>query len=198
MVKYIKCGKYNIHYKYILLATLFCFLSTIILGYGYCNDSELLKFPKTDGQNLLYLHKIIHNIYLNMGIVIISIILYNYEKFTFTNDKKKEKAHNAGIKLIHEDTEKKLEKKSLFKIILIIILYIIQDILTIFFFQNDFRTLNLWILELPLLSYFNVKLLKIKIYGPHIFSMVLSVSVCLVTKIIIILIFAFSEEKIYK
>ena len=197
MVKYIKCGKYNIHYKYILLSTLFCFLSTIILGYGYCNDSNLLKIPRTDGQNLLYLHKIIHNIYLNIGIVIISLILYNYEKFTFKNDKKKEKVNNTGIQLIHEDTEKKLEKKSLLNIILVIILYIIQDILTILFFQNDFRPLNFWILELPILSYFNFKLLKVKIYSHHKFVILLSVIVCLTTKIIIIIMFSLPDEKVY-
>ena len=194
MVKYIKCGKYNTYYKYISSATLFCVLSTILLGYGYCNDTHLLKFPRTEGQKLLSQHIIIHNIYLNAGIIIFSLILYKYEKLIFKNDKKKEKPKHAIIELIHEDTEKNLEEQSFLNIIIVIILYNIQDILTVLFFQNDFKCLNLWILELPLLSFFNFKLLNTKLHSHHKFAICLSVIPCLITKLIIIFIFSFSDE----
>jgi hypothetical protein len=137
-----------------------------------------------------------HNIYLNVGIIIFSLILYNYEQLIFKNDKKKEKTYHALIQLIHDDTEKKLEKKSLLKIILVIILYNIQDIFTVLFFQNDFRCLNFWIVELPLLSFFNFKLLNSKLYSHHKFAIYLSVIPCIIIKLITILIFSFSDEEL--
>ena len=197
MGKYLGCGKYNTYYKYILLTTLFSFLSAIIFGYGYCNNSDSLKYTriyKKLSQHLLSRHIIIHNIYCNFGILIISVILYNYEKYTSKSEKEKEKSNNtAGIKLIHSNTEKDLEKKSLLTIIIVIILYIFQDILTILYFQFELSKFNFWILELPLLSYFNFKLLNTKIYNHHKFAIYLSVIVCLTCKIILFLISVFSE-----
>ena len=197
MGKYLGCGKYNTYYKYILLTTLFSFLSAIIFGYGYCNNSDSLKYTRIYeklSQHLLSRHIIIHNIYCNFGILIISVILYNYEKYTSKSEKEKEKSNNnAGIKLIHSNTEKDLEKKSLLTIIIVIILYIFQDILTILYFQFELSKFNFWILELPLLSYFNFKLLNTKIYNHHKFAIYLSVIVCLTCKIILFLISVFSE-----
>jgi len=197
MGKYLGCGKYNTYYKYILLTTLFSFLSAIIFGYGYCNNLDSLKYTriyKKLSQHLLSRHIIIHNIYCNFGILIISVILYNYEKYTSKSEKEKEKSNNnAGIKLIHSNTEKDLEKKSLLTIIIVIILYILQDILTILYFQFKLSQFNFWILELPLLSYFNFKLLNTKIYNHHKFAIYLSVIVCLTCKIILFLISVFSE-----
>ena len=143
---------------------------------------------------MLYQHIIIHNIYLNVGIIIFSLILFHYEKKMFKNDKKKKKTGSVVVELIHDDIEKELQEKSLLNIIIVIILYNIQDILTVLFFQNDFRCLNLWILELPLLSFFNFKLLNSKLHSHHKFAICLSVIFCLTTKLITILIFSFSDE----
>ena len=161
MGKYLSCGKYNNYYKYILLTKLFSLISTILFGNGYCNDSELIYIAgiyseetKTIQVNLSH-HIIIHNIYRNFFIIIISIILYSYEKYRSKSEKIEEKVEKTGsIELIYEDLEKDLQRKSILNIILIIILFNIQDILTIFYFQFDLSQFNLWILELPLLSFF--------------------------------------------
>ena len=196
MVKYISCGKYNNYYKYILLTILFSLISTILFGNGYCNDSELIYIAgiyseetKTIQVNLSH-HIIIHNIYRNFFIIIISIILYNYEKYRTKSEKNEEKVEKTGsIELIYEDLEKNLQRKSILNIILIIILFNIQDILTMFYFQFD-----LWILELPLLSFFNYKILNIKIYSHHKFAMYLSVIVCLLQRIINFFVYGFSDD----
>ena len=200
MAKYISCGKYNNYYKYILLTILFSLLSTSLFGNGYCNDSNLIfiaqLYPdktKTTQLNLSH-HIIFHNIYRNFFIIIISIILYNYEKYSSKSEKNEESAKQTGIELIYEDLEKELEQKSILNIIFIIILFNIQDILTMFYFQFDLSQFNLWILELPLFSFFNYKILNIKIYSHHKFAMYLSVIVCLLQRIINFFVIGFSDD----
>ena len=86
MGKFISCGKYNNYYKYILLATLFSVITTILFGSGNCNDSNLIHiarlYPEENEtiQVSLSHHIIIHNIYRNFSLLIISIILFCYEK----------------------------------------------------------------------------------------------------------------------
>ena len=102
-MKYISCGKYNNYYKYILLTILFYLLSTSLFGNGNCNDSNLIfiaqLYPdeaKTTQENLSH-HIIIHNIYRNFFIIIISIILYSYEKYKSISEKIEEKVEKLGV-----------------------------------------------------------------------------------------------------
>ena len=201
MSKYISCGKYNNYYKYVFLTIFFSLLSNALFGNGNCNDSNLIfiaqLYPdeaKTTQLNLSH-HIIIHNIYRNFFIIIISIILYSYEKYRSKSEKIGEKVEKTGsIELIYEDLEKDLQRKSILNIILIIILFNIQDILTMFYFQFDLSQFNLWILELHLLSFFNYKILNIKIYSHHKFAMYLSVIVCLLQRIINFFVYGFSDD----
>ena len=79
-------------------------------------------------------------------------------------------------------------------IIVIIILFNIQEMLTIFYFTFDLSYLDLFILELPLFSYFNYKILNVKIYKHHKFALYLSIIVCLTTKIMSLFAYAFSDD----
>ena len=158
MGKYFGCGKYNSYYKYIFLTIFFSLISTLLFGNGQCNDSHLMHIAKAypektkNTQESLSNHIIIHNIYRNIGILIISIISYKYEKYYSKSKKEEENNKNTGIQLIYEDTLLKYEKKSsLLFVIFIILLYNIQDILTLLYFRFDLSKFNLWILELPLL-----------------------------------------------
>ena len=63
-----------------------------------------------------------------------------------------------------------------------------------FYFQFDLSQFNLWILELPLFSFFNYKILNIKIYSHHRFAMYLSVIVCLLQRIINFFVYGFSDD----
>ena len=167
MGKYISCGEFNKHIKYILFSVFFSCLSTTLFGYGYCNESHSLNiaqvYPDETGitQVSLSKHIIIHNIYRNFILLIVSIILYNYELYSTKSSRIEEEVKNIGVELIYENTEKKMEKDSLLYIIIIFILFNFHDILTIFYFTFDLSYLDLFILELPLFSYFNYKLLNI-------------------------------------
>ena len=105
------CGKYNNYYKYIFLSVLFCIISTILFGYGYCNDSNFINiaqiFLDETKAKLFSYHIIIHNIYRNFMVLIISIILYYYEKYISKSYKNKEESKNIGIELIYENIEEK-------------------------------------------------------------------------------------------
>ena len=191
MAKYISCGKCNKYILYILLSVFFSCISTMLFGYGYCNESNSLKitqlYPEETKkiQDSLSTHIIIHNIYRNLMILIISLILYKYEK----NSIKSQKEESIEIKEIIEkftnksNFKKKLDRKSIVHIILIITLFTIQEILTILYFIFDLSYLDLFILELPLFSYFNYKILNVKIYKHHKFALGLSIIVCLITKL---------------
>ena len=81
MAKFIRCGKYNNYYKYIILTIFFRVISDILFGIG-CSVQIVRLYPEETEkiQTALYNHIIIHNIYRNFGILIISIILSCYEK----------------------------------------------------------------------------------------------------------------------
>ena len=200
MAKYISCGKCNKYIKYILLSVFFSCISTMLFGYGYCNESNSLKitqlYPEETKkiQDSISTHIIIHNIYRNFMILIISIIFYNYEKYNTKSQKSEKATKNIGVELIYENVEENLEKKSILYIIVIIILFNIQEMLTIFYFTFDLSYLDLFILELPLFSYFNYKILNVKIYKHHKFALYLSIIVCLTTKIMSLFAYAFSED----
>ena len=141
-------------------------------------------------------HVIIHNLYCNFIILIISIILYYYEKNSSKSRKREDTQKDASIKykLIYQKDIEEIKQKSKLFIIFGIFIYIIQNILSYFYYLFDLRRFDFWVIELPLLSFFNYKLLKIKIYKHHKFSMYLSVIICTITKIIDVFIYLFSDE----
>ena len=194
MKKYIGCGKYNKHYKYIILTAFFAFITNILFGYGYCRGFDILKFPNTDTQLILSHHIIIHNIYRHIGILIISFLLYNIEIYISKSETKAERTKSAGIILLHDDTENKLVKKSILNIIFIIIIYIIHDNLTIIYYKSELYSLDFWMLELPIISFFNYILLNVKIYSHHKLSIYLSAVFSLSCKILTLFFSFFSED----
>ena len=206
MVKYIRCGKYINYYKYIGLATLFSVICSILFGSGLCagtNSIYIARFFPDETKEIqiaLSHHIIIHNIYRNLGILIISIILYNYEQNSLKSKKKEESLEKMGssFELIYEDVIEEPEpiKISIFLVLLVIVLFNIQDILTLFYYQFDLEDLNFWTLEFPFFAYFNYKILNIKLYRHHKFAIYLNVIICLIAKIIEM--FVYSNSDVYK
>ena len=162
----------------------------MIFGKGYCNDAKNIYiarvYPEETEKIQIALshHIIIRNIYRNFGILIISIILLYYEKYSLKSKRDEENAKNAGTELIYEDTLEELEKKSLLNIIFVIILFNIRDILNILYYQYDLDEFDIWTFDLLFFAYFNYKILKIKIYSHHKFVLYLSIIACLISKMI--------------
>ena len=204
MAKYISCGKINNYYKYIILTVIFSFISTSLFGYGYCNYAKEIYFGQVypneiqDVQVTLSHHIIIHNFYRNIFIYIISMILVKYEQKNFSdNDKNIENAKRIitkEVKLIYEESQQYIKRESDFNIYLVILIFVIQDILTNLYFHFDLSEFNLWVFELPLLSYFNNKLLNTKIYGHHKFGIYLSIILPLIINLVIKSIHVFAAK----
>ena len=194
MKKYLGFGKFNAYYKYIFVSAFFALITNILFGYGYCSGLDLLKIPKTDTQLILRNHIIIHNIYRHIGIIIISLIFYLYEIYISKSEIEREKGKSSHIVLIYDDTENELIKKSIFNIILVTIIYIIHDNLTIIYYSSELKDLDFWMLELPILSYFNYKLLKFKIYSHHKLAIYLNAIFSLSFKVFTLILSIISEN----
>ena len=200
MGKYLGCGSYHKYYKYIFFTTLFVSITHILFGYGYCSGFEPFKLPNTDTQLILSHHVIIHNIYRHMGLIIISFLLYKYEIYISKNEVKGEEDKYFGLILINDKKEKDSTKISFFKIIFIMIIYSIQDNMTIVYYYSELKSLDIfWMFELVILSYFNYLLLKFKFYGHHKLAIYLIVFISLSCKLISFILSFFTEEDpIYK
>ena len=199
-MKYLSCGEYNKNYKYILLTVIFSYISTVLFGTGYYYYTKDIYFGKIypdkiqKTQETLSHHIIIHNIYRNIGILIISIILIKYEQKSISSNNKNniKTVNNNELKLIY-NSDFQQNESNLF-IYIILFLYNIQDILIILFFQFDLKEFNIWQFQIPLLSYFNYRLLNIKIYDHHKFALYLSSIIPLCEKIVHLFIHLFSED----
>ena len=203
----ISFGKCNKYYKYIFFAVIFSTITTIVFGTGHSNYSNILYitflYPEETKKTITSLsnHIIIHNIYRNFIVLIVSIIFYYYEISSSKSNKIKKNNNNkstgvsslSAIELLYDDISAKKQKLNLYNIF-IIFLYIIQDILTILYFKFDLRKLDFWAFEFPLLSFLNHKLLKVKIYKHHKYSICISFIIGLIIKIMEIFFYLFSND----
>lgn len=205
MGKYLSCGKYNHYYKYIILAIVFGLISSSLFGYGYCNYINIIYFGRVypddirSTQESLSHHIIIHNIYRNFGILIISIILTKYVEKNTKSEKIEELDINNNkitnsIELIYKENIAFKSNKSFLFFSFIILLFNIQDILSNIYFDFDLREFNLWALDLPLFSYFNYKLLNNPHYGHHKLAIYICLIFPLLQKIIHIFSLVFSKD----
>ena len=69
------------------------------------------------------------------------------------------------------------------------IIMVLQEISEDIFYKSNLRALDFWIFELPLLSYFNLKYFKFKIYLHHKLIIYFNLIVCGILKIIYLIIF---------
>ena len=188
---YIKCAKCNKNNKFIILTALFGFLTNFIFGHVYNNNMDLLKLIDTDNQILLSYHIIYHYIFRFLGVLFISLILLLIKK----EDSQKKQEENyleartnesSAIILIYNDVEEDLNSNinniSL-NIFIVITIMVIQRILEDLFYKSNLRALDFWMLELPLVSYLNYKILNFKIHRHHYLVIYINLILGLIYKI---------------
>lgn len=202
MVKYIRFGSFNKNSKYIFI-TIFCkVLSNTIFGIKYNNNYEYFKWIKTREQIILSAHSIIHNLFCYITVLIMSGILYMYEMKVSKGDslliRNEERTSTlSNIKLIHNDGNPDLLKKSPQIVILIISFWISVQILMALYYKIGLRDLDFWMFELLIISYLNSKMFKLKIYKHQKFAIYFNVIVCLIFKLASFLISVFQEHSFY-
>ena len=170
MPKYIHCGKWNKNNQYIFYTALCAFFTNIIYGYTY-NDNLEDIFKEKENKD----HIIINYIFRYLGLILFSFILYKIDLFSKNNILKSNSEDNilfksSSIKLIYNNSQENTKNKIIILplfILLIMIIMVLQEISEDIFYKSNLRALDFWMFELPLLSYFNLKYFKFKIYLHH-------------------------------
>jgi len=216
MSKYIHCGKWNKNYKYIVLSAIFAFFTNYIFGYTF-NDflDEIKLFNQinvTANDNGNYIndnnnnnHIIINYIFRYLGLILFSFILYKYEIKKRNNIFKSNSEENifkpSSIKLIYNNSEENTKNKIIISpsfILLIMIIMVLQEISEEIFYKSNLRDLDFWMFELPLLSYFNLKYFKFRIYRHHKLVICLNLIFCSILRIIYLILVMNEDDDIRK
>ena len=204
MAKYIRLGSFNKNSKYIFI-TIFCkILTNSFFGIKYNINIKMYKFFKiidTDWQKKISIHSTIHKLFCYIILLILSGILYKYETKVAQSDsliRNTERISNlSAIKLIHNDGNPDLLKKSPQIVILIISIWISAEILMALYYRIGLRDLDFWMFELLIISYLNSKMFKLKIYKHHKVAIYFNVIACSILKFSSFLISFFQEHSLY-
>jgi len=168
MSKYLHCGEWNKNNKYIFLTAFFAILT--YCNYGYIFSDYLDEFNIKDNN-----HIIINHTFCYVGLIIFSASLYKYESWIIGD-------------YPEENDENKIIISPMF-ILIIMIIMVVQEISEDIFYKSKLRALDFWMLELPLLSYLNLKYFKFRIYLHHKLVIYLILIVCSIENLIKLIIF---------
>jgi hypothetical protein len=168
MKNFITCNNYNSNYKYIILSFIFYISNDIIFGFNYNESCRLFKILKG---NFINNNKIIYHLFCYFGTFLISALFFNIEKrrlrsetINFSSSQPKKKTQ---IELIYQDVNNDLDiynsKFYFFFFLLIIFLWIFVE-QGMIFYNNVFKHLDFWMVELLIISYLNSKMFKLKMF----------------------------------
>lgn len=203
MTFWLSLKKFFKKHKYIILGTLFFFLTNYIFGCPYYDDMDIFKLIDNETQIILYNHVIYHYIFRFFFVFLVSFFLYRQERkiAQSINESNISERNSLGEKLkdsnpivlIYKDSEKEMNK-NLNKspnIYIVITIMVLQRILEDIFYRSFLRGLDFWMLELPLIAYWNWKYLNFKIYRHHYLSLGINLIYCTLYKIIALIILIF-------
>jgi len=147
-------------------------------------------------------HIIINYFFRYIGLILFSFALYKYELYNRNKNFKSNSEDNiiksTSLRLIYNSSEENTKNKIIISplfILLIMIIMVVQEISEEIFYKSKLRSLDFWILELPLLSYLNSKYFKLKIYRHHKLVIYLNLIICGILKIITLVMFISSGEE---
>ena len=98
MPKYIRCGKWNKNYKYILLTAIFAFLTNIIFGYtfnDYLDEIKIFNFYVNNNN-----HIIINYFFRYLGLIIFSFALHQYKSISMNEYSEENPENEKNISLL--------------------------------------------------------------------------------------------------
>jgi len=201
MVKYLHCGKWNKNNIYIILTAIFAIVTNCIYGYtfnDYLNQIKNFQIEDDTKNN----HIIINYFFRYIGLILFSFALYKYELYNRNKYFKRNSDDNiiktTSLRLIYNSSEENTKNKIVISplfILLIMIILVLQEISEEIFYKSRLRSLDFWMLELPLLSYLNSKYFNLKIYLHHKLVIFLNLIVCGILKIITLIIFISNGKK---
>ena len=204
MVKCISFGDWNKKNIYIILSVLFLLITKYFLGYKFDEEDKLeIKFLDN---GVFSEHYLIHQIFFYLFCIIISGVLFIWEKIMqkiSLNQEKNNQELSKDIRtldslvrdltLIYREAYEK-DKPKFPKIFIVstFILYIILEQANLIF-KKIFLNMDLWMVELYIVAYFNYKIFKIRIFRHQMLAFFINfVSIILNTLSVILTI---KEEK---
>ena len=185
MGNYIKCGKMNKNYFYILLAPLFDIMKTYLYGKNHNQSFKDLKLYNEEIQNKLSRHYIMHDFFNYLGTIGLSFYFFKIEisssrAESSLRNSSGEKGKKGHIILIHhnEDGEDFKTNSSFFFCLLIIFTWILEEQLMKMHIDL-LQDLDFWMIEILIISIFTSKMFNIEIFKHQMFAMVLNIIPCL-------------------
>ena len=163
MAKCIELGSYNNNYKYIILAILFSIFNDSLNSINYYSAFNSLKLFPTNAQEKYPKHKLIHQMFNCFGIVIISNIFSNSNRFRISRIIETpliSEGENSSSKKQHVNKNPLILKLYFWFIIFVWI--IMEQVIDKF--NRTFCHLEFWMIELMIISYLCSKKFHIEIY----------------------------------
>ena len=207
MVKCISFGDWNKKNIYIILSVLFLLITKYFLGYKFDEEDKLeIKFLDN---GVFSEHYLIHQIFFYLFCIIISGVLFIWEKIMQKISLNKEKNNQElskdirtldslvrDLTLIYREAYEK-DKPKFPKIFIVstLILYIILEQANLIF-KKFFLNMDFWMIELYIVAYFNYKIFKIRIFRHQMLAFSINlISIILNTLSVILTIKEEKEEK---
>ena len=197
MPKYLHFGIWNRNNKFVFLSAFFAFLTNYIYGFTYSDYLNEIKITTNifNIDPIYNNHIIINYIFRYLGLILFALVLYKYELYIkysiFKSYSGDDIFKSYSIKLIYNNSEQNTKNKIFISpmfILLIMIIMVLQEISEDLFYRSNLRALDFWMLELPLLSYLNLRYFKFGIYLHHKLVIYLNLIICGIIKIIYLII----------
>lgn len=192
--KCVTVGKPNRNHLFFVFAIICSLANDIAFGSANVNVFERLKLKNFETSNSFLIHKI----FCYLCIIFLSYIFYKIETKNSTSEDDKGNTNDVILKresntleLIHNDQEEELGTFSDYNLLIIVIVWIIEEEL-LSYYGDIMMHLDFWMVELLIISYFMVKILKIEVYK-HQKLMLGLTSIPLILKIVTIIL-SFDDE----
>ena len=166
MAKLIKLGIYNQNFKYIIFSICCGLFNNTLSGINYYNSFEPLILFNSETQNKYSSHNLIHQIFNYFAIFLFSIYFSKHNEIKLSPKEKsflsRQKMRISKNKSFHITMEKysEVSKPYLWFIIFLLVLfeYLIDK------YNCTFSHLDFWMIELIIISFLCLKILKIPVY----------------------------------
>ena len=202
MAKYLRFGSFHKNSKYIFILIFCKILTNSFFGLTYNSNYKSFKLIKIKDQGRLSKHSTIYTFLCYLMVLILSGIVYMYERKVTKSDSLISRNTDrtstlSSIILIHNDGNPDLLKKSPQIVLLIFFIWITSQILISIYYKIGLRDLDFWMLELLIISYLNSKMFKLETYNHQKVAIYFNVIICSIFKLSSFLISFFQEHSLY-
>ncbi len=193
MKSIISFGGFNKYFLYILLSIFCAILNDSLSGFNYCDAFTEIRLIKTNTQDYLSWHHLIHQIFNYFGTFLFAFFFDKYEVETSKRESERDiptvSHKNGQISLIFDDPERRYNSNAIKMMCLIIIFFWIIEEELIIFYDYALKDLDFWMFELLIITYLTSYIFKSKIFKHQKLSIWLNIFPCLLKIITIILTF---------